>query len=89
MDIQVLASSSSGNCYCISDGSTPLLIEAGIQFKQIQQRLNFWLSEIAGLLVTQVVREEERTQVTTSPLEGVYMNVGLFTPWLVPLIFQS
>ena len=45
--------------------------------------------KIAGLLVTQGVREEERTQVTTSPLEGVYMNVGLFTPWLVPLIFRS
>lgn len=52
MDIQVLASSSRGNCYRISDGSTPLLLECGIRFKEIQQKLNFRLSEIAGCLVT-------------------------------------
>ncbi len=52
MDIQVIASSSSGNCYRVSDGSTPLLIEAGIPFKQIQKALNFKLSGLAGCLVT-------------------------------------
>ncbi len=52
MDIQVLASSSRGNCYRVSDGSTPLLLEAGIRFKEIQQKLNFRLSEIAGCLIT-------------------------------------
>lgn len=52
MDIQVLASSSRGNCYRITDGSTPLLLEAGIRFKEIQQKLNFRLSEIAGCLIT-------------------------------------
>ncbi|MDD3057134.1 MAG: MBL fold metallo-hydrolase [Sphaerochaeta sp.] len=52
MDIQVLASSSRGNCYRITDGSTPLLLEAGIRLKDIQQKLNFRLSEIAGCLIT-------------------------------------
>lgn len=52
MDIQVLASSSRGNCYRISDGSTPLLLECGIRFKEIQQKLNFRLSEIAGCLLS-------------------------------------
>lgn len=52
MNIQVLASSSRGNCYRVSDGSTPLLLEAGIRFKEIQQKLNFRLSEIAGCLVS-------------------------------------
>lgn len=52
MDIQVLASSSRGNCYHISDGSTPLLLEAGIRLQEIKQKLNFRLSEIEGCLVT-------------------------------------
>lgn len=52
MDIQVLASSSRGNCYRISDGSIPLLLECGIRFKEIQQKLNFQMSEIAGCLVS-------------------------------------
>ncbi len=52
MDIQVLASGSRGNCYRISDGSTPLLLECGIRFKEIQQKLNFQMSEIAGCLIS-------------------------------------
>jgi phosphoribosyl 1,2-cyclic phosphodiesterase len=52
MAIQVLASSSRGNCYRIDDGSTPLLLECGIRFKEIQQGLNFRVSEIAGCLVS-------------------------------------
>lgn len=52
MDIKVLASSSKGNCYRISDGRTPLLLECGIKFKDIQKGLNFKLSDIEGCLIT-------------------------------------
>jgi len=52
MEITVLASSSKGNCYRISDGSTPLIIECGISFKNIQIGLNFKTYEIAGCLLT-------------------------------------
>src|SRR5690606_38988906 len=41
-----------GNCYRVSDGSTTLLLEAGITFKAIQQGLDFKTSEIAGVLVS-------------------------------------
>ena len=44
MEIKVLASSSKGNCYAISDGVSSVLIEAGIPFKQIQKALNFQVS---------------------------------------------
>lgn len=50
--ITTLASSSSGNCYHITDGNTPLLLEAGIKFKDIQRMLNFQTSNIAGCMVT-------------------------------------
>lgn len=52
IEIKPLASSSRGNCYYITDGVTPLLLECGIRFKDIQQGLNFRLSEIAGCLVS-------------------------------------
>src|SRR5690554_6764762 len=52
IDIQVLASSSRGNCYRITDGKTSLLLECGIKFKQIQVGLQFRLSEIVGCLVS-------------------------------------
>nr|WP_207644451.1 MBL fold metallo-hydrolase [Thermoclostridium stercorarium] len=52
MDIQVLASGSKGNCYRVTDGSTPLLLECGIPYKEIQKTLNFRVSEIAGCLVS-------------------------------------
>lgn len=50
--IQALASSSRGNCYYITDGVTPLLLECGISFRDIQKRLNFQTSDIVGCLVT-------------------------------------
>lgn len=52
ISITTLASSSKGNCYHITDGKTPLLLEAGIKFKEIQRMLKFQTSGIAGCLVT-------------------------------------
>ncbi|MGE7022021.1 MBL fold metallo-hydrolase [Solibacillus cecembensis] len=52
IEIKTIATGSKGNCYHISDGSTQLLLEAGISFKQIQQGVNFETSNIAGVLVT-------------------------------------
>jgi len=52
MEIKVLASGSSGNAYFVSDGTTPLVLEAGISFRLIKQGLNFKVSQIAGCLIT-------------------------------------
>jgi len=52
IEITVLASGSRGNCYHISDGRTPLLLECGIPYKEIQKGLNFRLSELAGCLIS-------------------------------------
>jgi len=50
--ITPLASGSRGNCYHITDGSSPLLLEAGIPFKEIQRGIGFTTSELAGCLVS-------------------------------------
>jgi len=52
MDIKVIASGSKGNVYYVTDGKCPLLLEAGISFKQLQKALNFKTSELAAVLVS-------------------------------------
>jgi len=52
MEIRALASSSSGNAYFVSDGNTSLLLEAGIPFATIQQKLDFGVSRLAGCLIS-------------------------------------
>lgn len=52
IEIRALASGSKGNCYHITDGSTPILLECGIRFKDIRRNLNFNTSSIVGCLVT-------------------------------------
>ena len=52
IEIKCLASGSSGNAYFVTDGQTPLLLECGIPWRQIQQGLNFQTSKLAGCLVS-------------------------------------
>ena len=52
MQIKVLASGSKGNCYWVSDGITPLLIECGIPFKALQKALDFNTFKIKGCLIS-------------------------------------
>jgi phosphoribosyl 1,2-cyclic phosphodiesterase len=52
IEIQTFATGSKGNCYYVTDGVTPILIECGISFKQIQQKLNFQTTDIAACLVS-------------------------------------
>jgi phosphoribosyl 1,2-cyclic phosphodiesterase len=52
IEILPLASGSKGNCYRITDGRAPLLLECGIPFREIQKGLNFRTSELAGVLVS-------------------------------------
>ena len=52
MEIKVLASGSTGNCYFVSDGKSSLLLDAGIPVKRIRQGCDFRLSQTSGCLVT-------------------------------------
>lgn len=52
IQIKTLATGSTGNCYMIDDGETRLLIELGIQFKKIQQALNYETTKIAACLIS-------------------------------------
>ncbi|WBL16415.1 MBL fold metallo-hydrolase [Sutcliffiella sp. NC1] len=52
IEITALASSSKGNCYRVTDGYTPLLLECGINYREIQKGFGFRMSEVAGCLIT-------------------------------------
>lgn len=71
------ASSSRGNCFHVSDGSTRLLLECGISFKDIQRKLNFKTSELAGCLVTHEHKDHSKA-VPDMIKSGIdcYMSYG-------------
>lgn len=50
--ITALASGSRGNCYHITDGVSPLLLECGISFKEIQRGTGFKTSVLVGCLIS-------------------------------------
>ena len=52
IEIKALASGSKGNAYFVTDGVTPVLLECGIGWKDIQRGLNFRTSELAGCLIS-------------------------------------
>lgn len=50
--IKVLASGSSGNCYVIQAGEEKLLLECGIEHRNILKELNYSIKGVVGSLVT-------------------------------------
>lgn len=52
IEINALASGSTGNCYKVTDGKSPLLIECGLSWREIQQGLGFKASGLTGCLIS-------------------------------------
>lgn len=52
IEIQCLASGSSGNCYTVDDGSSRLMLECGISYKEIQRGLDYKVVDLAGCLIS-------------------------------------
>lgn len=53
MEINVLGSSSAGNCYVLTaDSGQRLIIECGIKFDTVKKKLEYDIKSIAGILLT-------------------------------------
>ena len=52
MEIKIIASGSSGNCYQIRDQDKTLMIECGIPFQKIREGFEFKLSEVSGCIIS-------------------------------------
>ena len=52
MNLHVLATGSKGNCYLLRGEAETLILEAGVQLKEVKKALGFDLGSIQGCLVT-------------------------------------
>lgn len=52
MNIEVLASGSSGNAYLVSDGKTQLLLDCGIPFSELKVKTYFFSKKIDACLIS-------------------------------------
>jgi phosphoribosyl 1,2-cyclic phosphodiesterase len=52
MNLKVLATGSSGNCYILENDDTALIIEAGVTLKKVKEALNFNTSKVVGCLIS-------------------------------------
>jgi phosphoribosyl 1,2-cyclic phosphodiesterase len=52
MKLKIINSGSVGNCYILENDSCALVIECGVNFKDIKQALDFNLQKVAGVLIT-------------------------------------
>lgn len=84
MDIKVLGSGSSGNCYRLDDGETQILLDAGLPIKEIRKRLNFKLSEISAVFIThehgdhaKAAKELSRIGIPVHGSQGTMEAIGL------------
>lgn len=75
--IKVVATGSSGNSYIIQAGEEILLLELGINFKNIKKELGFNLSNVVGALVTHEHKDHCKcvNEVIKSGID-VYMSKG-------------
>lgn len=87
-----MASGSKGNCYWVSDGATPLLLECGISINEIRRKLDFRLTEVAGALVShehldhaKAVKEVLKAGVRVYTSPGTIKALGLKDVFLVPV----
>lgn len=85
MDMKVLGSSSSGNCYILDNGKEALIIEAGVNFAKIKRALDYNISRIAGCIVTHQHHDHAkhadviaRSGIDTLALPEVWESKGLY-----------
>lgn len=52
MLLEVLGSSSQGNCYLLGNQSEYMMIECGVPVKEVQKAIDFNISKIAGAIIT-------------------------------------
>lgn len=52
MYLDVLGSSSAGNCYVLQDDTQALIIECGVKFEKVLKILNYNVSKVVGCLIS-------------------------------------
>ena len=79
MYIKIIASGSKGNATKISDGTTSLLLDAGVSISELDTRTNFTLSSILGCFITHEHKDHSRA-IKDLAKRGIdiYASAGTF-----------
>jgi len=75
--MQTLASGSSGNAYIVTDGTAPLLLEAGISIKELRRKSGFSLGRLEACLISH--EHQDHAKATWDVLRagvGIYASQG-------------
>ena len=77
MRLKVLGSGSSGNCFLLENDSECLVLEAGVDFKEVLKALDFNISKVAGCLVSHEHKDHSKyiKQFIQSGIK-IYMSAG-------------
>lgn len=80
IDVKVIGSGSSGNCYLLDDGTSQLLIEAGVQFKYVQRAMDFDFTRLEGILISHEHSDHTKylSQVYNASTAPVIASQGTF-----------
>ena len=74
MEFNPIASSSAGNLYTVSSGGTRLMLECGLRWRDLQNRLGYDVTSFDGCLVT-----HEHSDHTRSMRELISRGVKVYT----------
>ncbi|MBI9060158.1 MAG: hypothetical protein JEZ01_20490 [Labilibaculum sp.] len=79
LNLKILGSSSKGNCYILKTSKETLILECGLNYKEIQKGLNFELSNIVGCLVSHEHKDHSKSikELTQNSIK-VYSGAGTF-----------
>ena len=87
MEFTSLASSSAGNAYIVSDGSTNIMLECGLRYRELERRVDHRLSDIAACLITHEHTDHSHAHnELTSRGFPVYASTGTAAALNNPLI---
>lgn len=79
MKLTVINSNSDGNAYILHNGSEALLLECGVNFKKIKEKLNFNLKKVVGCLLTHEHGDHAKSVVDVMAAGiNVYATDGTF-----------
>lgn len=91
-EIKSFGSGSAGNCYTVTDGTTKILLEAGIGIKDIKKALDFKVSSLAGALVShshgdhaKAVKDVAKLGVNVFMSDGTAKELGINHHRIMPV----
>lgn len=79
MELKVLGSSSSGNCYILDNGKEALILEAGVRFQEVKKALGYNLRKVVGCLITH--RHQDHAKYIKAMVDNGFYTLALPDVW--------